>query len=221
MKYLKKINKGLILTVVILLILIIYLISVGIGRNKDKPEIEKVCEEYIEVINEYSITPEKVSKVYEAEGLSEDEKKVRTNEMNSEIDKKMEEFEGKLKNKMIDNSLSIQMQKNRVADFIQSSSNPFYSVLTKYDKEITKITKYSFDEDQVTVIFNAKVDSEIKHLDAMDGNKEVLKKDTNTTNDETITLQKIDGNWKVVYADLQYNVNNINPTGVIYQTMMY
>ena len=74
MKFLKKINKGLVLTILVLLGLIIYLINVEVTRNKVKPEIEKICKEYID---EYLKMPEGADKLYTAEERSQKRKRNR------------------------------------------------------------------------------------------------------------------------------------------------
>lgn len=75
MKLLKKINKGLVLTVIVLVALIVYIVTVEISRNNEKPNIETACKNYIETINKYSVFPEKLQKVYNKEDYSEEQKK--------------------------------------------------------------------------------------------------------------------------------------------------
>lgn len=48
MKALKKINKGLILTILVLIVLILYFNDLEKQRDKDKPDIKKTCEDFIE-----------------------------------------------------------------------------------------------------------------------------------------------------------------------------
>ncbi len=47
--------------------------------------------------------------------------------------------------------------------------------------------------------------------------EEKIKKDKSNDTEETITLQLVDGKWKVVYADLMYysNVNQGMPTTTV------
>ena len=58
MKILKKINKGLILTIIVLVALITYLTNVEKQRESDKQDIRKVCEEYIALTDKYVVLPE-------------------------------------------------------------------------------------------------------------------------------------------------------------------
>jgi len=64
MKFLSKINKGLVLTIIVLIILSIYLANIEIKRKSAKPEIEKVVKEYIALTNEYAVLPEEMQKLY-------------------------------------------------------------------------------------------------------------------------------------------------------------
>ena len=54
MRKFRKINKGFILTVIVVGILVIYLVQLEIQRNKEKPEIQKMCESYIDYVNKYN-----------------------------------------------------------------------------------------------------------------------------------------------------------------------
>lgn len=85
MKLLKKINKGLVLTVIVLLALIIYIVTVEISRNNEKPNIETACKNYIETINKYSVFPENLHKVYNKEDYSEEQKKAAGENLKKQI----------------------------------------------------------------------------------------------------------------------------------------
>lgn len=117
----------------------------------------------------------------------------------------MDKLEEELKTKVIDNDLSLKMQKEAVEDYLESENDIFTSVVTNFNKEIKKIKKFTFDEDQVTVTFTSKVEKQVKYLDmTSEENKELSKQADFETGEETMTLQNVDGKWKVVYADLQY-----------------
>ena len=203
MRYLKKINKGLILTVIVLLILIIYLVAVEVGRNADKPDIEKACKEYVALLDKYAIMPEDVQKLYGAEDIGKQEN-IRADTINS-INSQMTKLENELKDKMIENDTAIKMQKDTVSTYVKNANDVFQSVVTSYEREITKIKKLAFDEDQVTVTLDTKIMQDIKYLDSTEeGTQELSKKHDFKPQGDTITLKKINGTWKVVYAALTY-----------------
>ncbi len=164
MKLLRKINKGLVLTVIVLGILCIYLFSVEAKRNSAKPEIEKAVKEYIELINKYAVVPEDLQKVYELTGDDEEIEKT-AKEVGQKLQVHLDKYEEELKTKMIDNQTAVDMQKDMIKDFLESANTYPQAVVIKYDKEIKKIKKYVFDEDQVTVTFIAKSEIESKYLD--------------------------------------------------------
>ena len=70
MKNLKKINLGLLLTIITLLAVTIYSINIEAQRKSSKDEIKKTCEEYIDVVDKYLVLPE------DAQVLGEDVKNV-------------------------------------------------------------------------------------------------------------------------------------------------
>ena len=68
----KKINKGLILAIIVLLALTIYLVNVENQRKADKPDIKAVCEEFIALTDKYSVLPEEMQNL----GEKQDESKI-------------------------------------------------------------------------------------------------------------------------------------------------
>ncbi|MCI8396928.1 MAG: hypothetical protein HFJ52_04610 [Clostridia bacterium] len=215
MKYLKKINKGFALSIIVLLILIVYLFAVEVGRNSDKPEIEKACKEYIATLDKYASMPENIQKLYGANDISNKEN-INDN-VSKTIDNKMKELENELKSKMIDNELAIKMQKDILNSYVKNSNDVFEAVVTAFNRDITKIKKFAFDDDQVTVTLDAKVSQDIKYLEYTETEaKELSKKSDFNPQGDTITLKKVDGTWKVVYANLTYQDYNDSQSMVYY-----
>ena len=86
-----------------------------------------------------------------------------------------------------------------------------YKITISFKREITKISEYIFDGNQVTVTFNSKVTIKQKYNDINiedNTSQEKVNETTFDTEGDTITLEQKDGVWKIVYADLQFN--NIN-----------
>lgn len=210
MKMLNKINKGLILTILVLLVLFIYLFTVEINRNKAKPEIEKTVKEYIELMNKYAVVPSDIQNLYAQ--ISPEEIETKKKEFDTKITEHLNKYEGELKEKMIDNQKAIDMQKEVLEDFLKSENNMQSSIITKYKKELVKIRKYLFDDDQVTLTLETKTEVESKYLS--DG-EEKLQKNEYTSNDDTITLKLVDGKWKVVYAEVEYYRSQVGNTMIM------
>ncbi|MBQ2836028.1 MAG: hypothetical protein IJE68_04270 [Clostridia bacterium] len=61
----KKINKGLILTIIVVAILTFYIISVEKRRNAEKVNINQVCEQFINFVDEYLETGKRLENLNE------------------------------------------------------------------------------------------------------------------------------------------------------------
>lgn len=211
MKFLRKINIGLILTIIVVAAVAIYSVNVEVERNKEKDNIKATCEEFIKLTSKCAMLPE------EYQDLN---KTVTEEQFNTYV----EDVTKSLKEKMIDNDEAVNIQKTileaELANQIASKN-----VVTKFERNITKINSYAFDGDQVTVTFKGNLDRNIKYLanngyneDGTEIKKEETKPSSIETTSETITLQKIDNTWKVVYSNLQYSDNM---TASSFNTMMY
>ena len=203
MKLLRKINKGLILTIIVVAAVAIYSINVELNRNKEKGNIKLACEEFLKTTSESLILPEKYHNL---------DTKVSEEDLNNI----MEEVKKDLKEKMIDNDSAIEIQ----STIIESELNEqIYSenIITKIEREITKISSYTFDGDQVTVKFKSKVNKDINYLNEI--NKVETKNSSFNAESDTIILQKVDNTWKVVYSDIQFSEGyypDLNGFQVIY-----
>ena len=199
MKILRKINKGLILTIIVLLALTVYLANVEKQRKADKEDIKKACEEFINFTDKYSVLPEDMQKLTESvlESKVEEYKK----EMKTELDKLM-----------IDNEEAVKLQYQNLEFGLEDGYNNSEGIRTKLERKITKISSYEFEGNQVTVTFKAKVKTTTKNL-----NEEQESQKSFDTDGDEILLQKVDGKWKIVYSNLQYdNGYSYKDTMVIY-----
>lgn len=190
MRILKKINKGAILTIIVLVALVIYLVGVENQRKEDKQIIKQKCEEIVGVIDECMVYPEDMQKLGE-EISKEDQAKYE------------EQVKEKLAEKMIDNEEAVEIQSKILISNL-NYQNDENEIRTKYKRNIDKITAYQFEGDQVTVTFLSTVQVEKKYKDALTGEEQTSSQSFSTSSDE-IVLQKIDGNWQIVYTNLQYN----------------
>ena len=188
MKIWKKINKGLILTIIVVVILIIYLEQVERQRELDKTAIRTACNEYIKMVDSLIILPEDLQE-YSQNLTQEDENKLKEN-INNE-----------LKKVMIDNQDAIDIQSQFIYETLKQANEN--KITTKCNKTIEKITKYEFDGDQVIVNFSSNLNTTYKQMN-LETNIEEEKENIQSIYGEEITLQKIDGLWKIVYSYLNY-----------------
>ena len=189
MKVLKKINKGLILTIIVLAALLIYISGVEKQRNADKPDIRKSCEEFIALTDKYVVLPEDMQK----SEVSEEKVNEYVNQMKSDVEKVM-----------ISNTEAVKIQEQVIENNLRNGYNAL-DVRSKVSRKIKKINGYEFDGNQVTVKLNNQVEIVTKVFDEIDSTKETETFDA--SNDEII-LQKIDGKWKIVYSNLQFDGSN-------------
>lgn len=189
MKVLKKINKGLILTIIVLAALLIYISGVEKQRNADKPDIRKACEDFILLTDKYVVLPEDMQK----SEVSEEKVNEYVNQMKSDVEKVM-----------ISNTEALKIQEQVIENNLRDSYNAL-DVRSKVSRKIKKINGYEFDGNQVTVKLKDQVEIVTKVFDEIDSTKETETFDA--SNDEII-LQKIDGKWKIVYSNLQFDGSN-------------
>ena len=203
MRFLRKINKGLVLTIIVIVALVIYLVNIEAKRSAEKPYIDQAINEYVELVDKFAVMPEEYQKIYTKIKNEDEENKINENFENA-IQEQLTRFEDELKTKMVDNKTAREQQKNILDMIISSSNNPTQNVVIKYDREIKKIKKYEFDEDQVTVTFDSNIEIETKYLE---NGKARTKKNTQKAEGESVTLKFENGIWKIVYADLRYQSN--------------
>ncbi len=194
MRILKKINKGLILTIIVLVVLIIYLTNVEKQRGADKPAIQKACEEYIALTDKYVVLPEEMQ-TFTGEISKENEEKLK------------KELKEELEKQMIKNDEAIEIQYEYILEELKNGYRTVNEVRTKNKRTITKISSYEFDGDQVTVTLKTSVESTYKYIEEDTGTEKERQNAISNTDDEII-LQKVDGQWKVVYSNMQFDNNN-------------
>lgn len=189
MKVLKKINKGLILTIIVLAALLIYISGVEKQRNADKPDIRKACEEFIALTDKYVVLPEDMQK----SEVSEEKVNEYVNQMKNDVEKVM-----------ISNTEAVKIQEQVIENNLRDSYNAL-DVRSKMSRKIKKINGYEFDGNQVTVKLNNQVEIVTKVFDEIDSTKET---ETFDASSDEIILQKVDGKWKIVYSNLQFDGSN-------------
>ena len=137
MKTLKKINKGLILTILVLIVLILYFNNLEKQRDKDKPDIKKACEDFIELTDKYSVLPEELQK------LQEDIPEEKVDEYINQMQKDLADI-------MIDNQESINIQQKILEENLKNGYSTL-EVRTNSSRKIQKVSSYQFENNQVTV----------------------------------------------------------------------
>ena len=190
MKTLKKINKGLILTILVLIVLILYFNNLEKQRDKDKPDIKKACEDFIELTDKYSVLPEELQK------LQEDIPEEKVDEYINQMQKDLADI-------MIDNQESINIQQKILEENLKNGYSTL-EVRTNSSRKIQKVSSYQFENNQVTVSLK---DNVVETMKTFDHNGEIEKNNVFEASEDEIVLQKVEGKWKVVYANLRFDDN--------------
>ena len=190
MKFLKKINKGLILTVIVLVVLILYFNNLEKQRDKDKPDIKKACEDFIELTDKYSVLPVELQTLQD-------------NIPEEKVDDYIKQMKKDLADVMIDNQESINIQQKILEENLKNGYN-VSEVRTNLSRKIQKVSSYQFENNQVRVSLKDNVEETIK---TSDGLEEYDKNNEFEASEDEIVLQKVDGKWKIVYANLQFDDN--------------
>ena len=167
----------------------IYISGVEKQRNADKPDIRKACEDFILLTDKYVVLPEDMQK----SEVSEEKVNEYVNQMKSDVEKVM-----------ISNTEAVKIQKQVIENNLRNGYDAL-DVRIKMSRKIKKINGYEFDGNQVTVKLKDQVEIVTKVFDEIDSTKETETFDA--SNDEII-LQKIDGKWKIVYSNLQFDGSN-------------
>lgn len=197
MKNLKKINLGLILTIITILAVVIYSVNLEAQRKSSKEDIRKSCEEYISIVDKYIVLPEELQKI------EEDPKSVNLDDYNANMEQDLREA-------MVSES-AVEIQKTILSDIAEKDLLNTSTFIISYDRKIKKINSYNFDGNQVTVTFESKITTKQKYLDVNieTGEKQEKVKENNCeVEGDMITLEKKDGKWKVVYSNFDYGFNN-------------
>lgn len=188
MKILKKINIGLVLAIITILAVVIYCVNLESSRKSAKQDIKKACEDFIDLSDKYSKLPE------EYQNVGGDPKQVNLDTYYSQLETDLKE---KMKNDAV-----VKIEKSVLEEKLKKQLYDLSKVTADVNTEITKISSYDFNGDEVTVAFNTKVTTKQKYLN--NENKISEKIDEKNYEDNSIVLQKVDGKWKIVFANLAY-----------------
>lgn len=200
MNLFKKINRGLIATVIVLIAVAVYLVSLSISRADEENRIKEVCESYVKTAISYKMLPKEYRK--EAPEIKK-----------AELDNYISQMSKDLKAFYIDNEQSYKYVTDWNKQELENQSKGI-DVVFNYSKKILKFTDFVYDKDVVTAQFES--DSSFEGPDLT--NKSVKRRKVTMQTKDSITLQMQEGKWKIVYADLQQPVRDSQGNQMVYRT---
>lgn len=183
-KFLKKINRGVILTVVLLLGVVIYLVALSAVQAREKPVLENLCRQYVEKEIAYLLLPEQYRPI-EAEVPD------------AELATYIAEMENAIRPFYIENEQIFQLAVDRISARLQGQAEGWSRILV-YEKSIQDFNSFEFDGNKVTVKFKS-----LTTVERSGGEfKEQPEGRQVGETEDLIVFQKIDGQWQVLYAEL-------------------
>jgi len=185
MNYLKKINRGLILSVIVILTVVFYLVSLSASQKSQKSKIQEVCDKYIQAEVKYRMLPVEYRKYEE---MPEEKK--------NEYIKEMEE---NIKPYLPEGSQAVELITRRLKNGIENQAEG-KDIIHNFEKELIEYEEFVFDKNSVTVTVSTDTSYEGPASDFTSASPR-------TRTQDTVILQKIKGEWKVVYSDISTPVN--------------
>lgn len=193
MKGLKKINIGLLLTIITIIFVVSYCIHVENTRKAAKEDIMNACNSYIDAMDKYAYLPEE----YRVIGIKRAD--VNLDNYNNELEAELE--------KHTSTKGVASIEKNILSQIVETQLMDTSSIVVDFDRKISKISAIQFSGNQVTVTFNSRITVKKKYMDIDLENGEETEKIKEINHDaasESITLEKIGNDWKVIYANLNF-----------------
>lgn len=184
MKFLAKINRGAILTVVALLGVTVYLVVHGIAQGIAESQIRRICEDYVQAEVTYSMLPERYRQ--EKPDMPASEQAQYLQEMASEM---AGYYAG---NELIDR-FGIGRLRQELENQMAGKGTVY-----AYAKTIAKFESFKFEDGLVTVTMKVNTVFDGPAADGMAGSRQ---KTISETTDMMILLKE-NGLWKVFYASL-------------------
>ncbi len=197
MKFIKKINIGLVLAIIAIVAVVVYSVNLESGRKSAKEDIKKACEEFIDLTDKYYTLPSEYQVIGE-----------------KSVDVDLTDFYTKMEDELRAKTTSegtANIQKTILTEYVKNQLVNTSRITVSFNREITKISNYNFDGNQVTVTFNSKITTKQKYNDInleTGETSEKIRENVFEVQNESITLEKKDGTWKIVYANLQYQDGN-------------
>lgn len=185
MRYLSKINRGAILTAIVIFAVICYLTADYIIERQEIPRVKQVCDTYLQTQVGYSMLPSE----YRISDPKMSEADLKT--YLGKMEKDLTAFYPETK----------QYQKYLIRNLTDNltAQAAGIGVIYKFEKSIIKYNSLLFDGSVVNVTFTSNTLIEGDGADIKSGSG---KQKITTETQDNIILQKVNGSWRVIYANI-------------------
>lgn len=177
-----RINRGALLFIVLIVGIITYLVVLSFTRGKDEVEITELCKEYISIETSYDMLPEKY-------------RSVNADITSDELDAYIQDMRDAVRLYFIDNENAY----GRLISSIESSlirQAGGGAKISKFNKNILAFTEFVYRGDVVEVYMQCQNQYEIN------SDSSSVAED-NTVTDDSLIVQKINGEWRIVYSNIK------------------
>lgn len=192
MRLLWKINRGLILTVLVIIAVATCLTVQAVSFNSAKPEIQEICKDYIKTVTDYAMLPSQ----YRTD---------KPNITQAALDTYLAHMNDAIETFYSTNTQASKYVVSSMKVSLKNQANGT-GVVYSYKKEIRTVESMNFNENSVTVTMLVNTSYDGPNSASVAGER--IAASAQTT--DTITLQKSDGKWNIVSANLQLPTNNDN-----------
>ena len=197
-KILRKLNRGAIVTAVVLLAVAVYLAALDIAHQKDQEDIKTACEAFLLADADWRVLP--VDYENGQTRLTEDQFNQFLADMKADKAKYYVANQAALDNDLI-----------YLNDALHSQNEGMTALTTSFENRILAFSAISFDGNSVSVTVDTQVAIESRNFAA--GETAPVRQSVSSS--DSITLQKEDGIWKIVYAYI--NTSDMGGDGLIWK----
>ena len=181
--FIKKVNRGALLSLLILLIVSGYLLSVEVSRSMQGPAIMDACQEYMSEYNKWIVLPEQYRMNAPGVNLS-----AHVSSLRDSVSQYLSPT---------DNQLQYELDSLRKNFENQQKVGPF---ILAADKKITENPVFSFHDNEVMIKFTTLTTISYMYLGDINPQESVVQ------SRDLIVLEKVDDEWKVLYSIINYTL---------------
>lgn len=190
MKLLSKMNRGLIAALIVLIAVVIYIIAVTVSQNNQKPELKNDCEKYIAMDIKLRLLP--------GEYLNSNNKVPQSLQNSIISDMKNDIKAAYISNMPLVNTVIKLYQDNLDSQFKNGSN------LSSEKRQILKFDSFDFEGNSVVVNFTSLVNEKdiTGYVTKINGAASPTYQSAQGQTNDSISFEKVNGEWKVVAANL-------------------
>lgn len=184
-KFIRKLNRGAIVSYVVLMAVALYLVALNVMQEREKPDIKAVCEAFVQADAAWRVLPV-------------DYQNGETQLTAEEMTQFQSDTASDLGKYFVSNQVALQNYLYGLTQALNARNEGLIPLFTGFDCTIMKFTGFSFEGDTVTVSFETQISIESLNFAA----GETSPSPTSGRFSNVISVRKENGTWKIVYANI-------------------